>query len=238
MTNMHSFLRIPTFIDMFFKRAFDIVAALFGIILFLPITPIIVFLVSISSQGAPFFSQRRVGRSGKLFTCIKFRTMYSKSEHMGSITTACDSRITPIGRFLRRFKLDELPQLWNVLTGKMSFVGPRPDVAGYADALTGDDRRILDLRPGITGPASLFFRYEEGILAGTENPKEFNDTVIWPLKVKMNLAYLNNWSFWRDIGYIIVTVIPHANRILRLVPESPRSKEQLLLYAERLNDAR
>lgn len=223
---------------MVLKRIFDICAALIGNILLLPITPMILLLVTISSRGAPFFSQRRVGRFGNLFTCIKFRTMYADSEHHGSITSSNDTRITPIGRLLRRFKLDELPQLWNVLTGKMSFVGPRPDVPGYADALTGDDCVLLSLRPGITGPASLFFRYEEQILADADNPKEFNDTVIWPMKVKINREYLNNWSFWKDIGYIIVTVIPHANRILRLVPESPRSKEQLLLYAERLNDAR
>lgn len=142
------------------------------------------------------------------------------SEKLGSITTAADSRITLIGKLLRKFKLDELPQLWNVFTGKMSFVGPRPDVPGYADKLEGSDRKILELRPGITGPASIYFRNEEELLAGVENPKEYNDAVIWPRKVQLNLEYLDNWGFWKDIGYILVTLFPGFNRVFRLVEET------------------
>jgi lipopolysaccharide/colanic/teichoic acid biosynthesis glycosyltransferase len=138
--------------------------------------------------------------------------MFTDAERHGTITTSTDSRITPIGRWLRRYKLDEFPQLWNVLIGKMSFVGPRPDVPGYADRLEGAARTILELRPGITGPASLYFRNEEDLLATSKDPREYNDTVIWPRKVELNLAYAENWSFWKDIGYILITVIPALNR--------------------------
>jgi lipopolysaccharide/colanic/teichoic acid biosynthesis glycosyltransferase len=129
-------------------------------------------------------------------------------EGEGTITTAMDRRITPMGRVLRRYKLDEYPQLWNVFVGKMSLVGPRPDVPGYADCLKGDDRQVLELRPGITGPASLLFRDEEIILANARDPQRFNDEVIYPAKVRINLTYAAQWSFWRDIGYIIATVAP------------------------------
>jgi lipopolysaccharide/colanic/teichoic acid biosynthesis glycosyltransferase len=127
-----------------------------------------------------------------------------------------------VGKFLRRFKLDELPQLWNVFMGKMSFVGPRPDVPGYADKLEEEARKILELRPGITGPATLYFRNEEELLAKAENPKEFNDRVIWPKKVQLNLCYYYHWSFWRDIGYIIVTVFPALDRFCNLIPQQEK----------------
>jgi len=145
--------------------------------------------------------------------------MYCGSEAHGFVTAAGDRRVSFIGRILRRFKLDELPQLWNVLIGKMSFVGPRPDVPGYADKLTGDSRKILELRPGITGPASLYFRDEEKLLASVENPKEFNDSIIWPKKVQLNLEYYYHWSFWKDIGYILITIFPVLDRIFKLVPK-------------------
>jgi len=199
------------------KRLFDLAAALAGIILlFLP-GVIIAFAVKLASSGHVFFTQTRIGRNGRSFTCVKFRTMFIDSAHQGSITTAADVRITPIGRYLRRCKLDELPQLWNVLIGKMSFVGPRPDVPGYADRLSGDDRKILSLRPGITGPASIFFRNEEELLAGQADPKSYNDTVIWPTKVAINRIYIEEWSFWKDIGYILITVIPPLDRIFGLM---------------------
>lgn len=172
-----------------------------------------------SSPGPLFYCQKRVGRFGNLFTCVKFRTMYLGSDALGSITSASDVRITPIGKFLRKFKLDEFPQLFNVLIGKMSFVGPRPDVPGYADKLSGDNRDILSLRPGITGPASIYFRNEERLLAAQTDPKAYNDSVLWPAKVALNLAYLRNWSFWRDIGYILVTIFPWINGVLRLIKD-------------------
>jgi lipopolysaccharide/colanic/teichoic acid biosynthesis glycosyltransferase len=190
------------------KRIVDLFCSFIGMaVMFLPFVAIAVF-IKISSRGPVFFPQQRVGQNGKLFTVIKFRTMFIGSEALGSITTSSDDRITGIGRILRKYKLDELPQLWNVFVGKMSFVGPRPDVAGYADKLIGEDRKILELKPGITGPASLYFRDEERILAEKENPKEYNDTVLWPKKTALNLEYCRHWSFWKDIGYILSTIFP------------------------------
>jgi lipopolysaccharide/colanic/teichoic acid biosynthesis glycosyltransferase len=195
------------------------------VVLFLPSIAIAV-LVKSFSRGPILFLQQRVGQNGKLFTVIKFRTMYLCSEHKGTITSAHDERITPIGHFLRKYKLDEIPQLWNVFIGKMSFVGPRPDVPGYADQLQGEARKILELLPGITGPASLYFRDEERILAEVENPKEYNDTILWPKKVEMNLDYCNNWSFWKDIGYIFITVLPLLDRVFKLMPARQEEAEK------------
>ena len=209
------------------KRLFDIIAALIGLLaLILPFV-VVGALVKLSSRGPVFFIQKRVGRKGRAFRTIKFRTMYLGADKEGSVTTSADARITPIGRLLRNYKLDEFPQLWNVLVGKMSFVGPRPDVPGYADKLEGEARQVLELRPGITGPATLYFRYEEDLLAQVSDPKQFNDTVIWPKKIRLNLEYLENWSFWKDVGYILITVVPSLNRTLKLVPESPRKAEEV-----------
>ena len=152
--------------------------------------------------GPVIFSQKRVGRNGELFTMYKFRSM--TVAHSGSsVSVAGEARITPLGATLRKYKLDELPELWNVLIGDMSFVGPRPDVPGYADQLQGDERRILELRPGITGPASLKYRDEEELLAKVDNPVEYNDTVIFPDKVRINLYYLNHYSFMKDLQMIL-----------------------------------
>ena len=156
--------------------------------------------------GPAIFMQTRIGRHGKPFTMYKFRTM--TVNHGGSsVSVAGESRITPLGAVLRRYKIDELPELWNVLKGDMSFVGPRPDVPGYADALQGDDREVLLLRPGITGPASLKYRNEEEILATVPNPQQYNDTVIFPDKVRINRYYLHNYSFITDIKMIFCTVL-------------------------------
>lgn len=155
--------------------------------------------------GPIFFTQKRVGQHGKLFTVIKFRTM--SVNHGGStISIKGENRITPLGATLRKYKLDELPELWNVLKGEMSFVGPRPDVPGYADKLTGEDRKILELRPGITGPASMKYANEEEILAQQPDPVKYNDEVIYPDKVRINLEYIKRQSFWLDIRIIIYTV--------------------------------
>ena len=135
----------------------------------------------------------------------KFRSM-SQNHGGSSVSVAGESRITPLGAKLRKYKIDELPELWNVLIGDMSFVGPRPDVPGYADNLKGEDREILKLRPGITGPASLKYRDEEELLAKQANPQEYNDNVIYPDKVKINLYYLHHYSFIMDIKMIIATV--------------------------------
>ncbi len=189
------------------KRLFDLLAATAGILILFPLGLIPAVLVKLTSRGPILYRQKRVGQHGKLFQCIKFRTMYLDSDKQGSVTTATDSRITPIGRFLRRYKLDELPQLWNVLIGNMSFVGPRPDVPGYADKLEGPARKILQLRPGITGPATIYFRNEEQLLASVGDPKKYNDEVIWPKKVELNVAYLENWSLWGDLVLILRTVL-------------------------------
>ena len=149
--------------------------------------------------------QKRIGKNGKPFHICKFRTMLHQSEG-DTVTIADDPRITRMGHWLRHSKVDCLTELVNVFIGQMSFVGPRPDVPGYADQLQGDDRRILQLRPGITGPASIKYRNEEELLAQQSDPKAFNDTVIWPDKVKINLSYLDNWSFFGDIKLILKTV--------------------------------
>ena len=177
-----------------------------GLIVLSPILLITALLIRIKMPGGPvIFRQQRVGRHGKLFTIYKFRTM--TTGHQGSsVSVAGEARITPLGAVLRKYKIDELPELWNVLKGDMSLVGPRPDVPGYADKLTGDDREILLLRPGITGPASLKYRNEEELLATVDNPQEYNDTVIYPDKIRLNRYYLHHYSFWKDIQMIICTV--------------------------------
>lgn len=192
---------------MFFKSLFDRVMSFFGLIILFPIFLIIAFLIRIKMPGGPIiFKQKRVGQYGKLFTMYKFRSM--TVHHSGSsVSVAGESRITPLGAKLRKYKLDEIPELWNVLVGDMSFVGPRPDVPGYADKLQGEDRRILLLKPGITGPASLKYRNEEELLAKQENPQKYNDEILFPDKVRINIDYLNNWSFVKDIKIIIYTVL-------------------------------
>ena len=156
--------------------------------------------------GPALFMQKRVGKNGKLFTMYKFRSM-TVSHNGTSISIAGESRITPFGAILRKYKLDELPELWNVLIGDMSFVGPRPDVPGYADNLKGRDCEILLLRPGITGPASMKYRNEEEILAKVKNPIQYNNEVIFPDKVKINRYYLHHYSFFLDLKMIVYTVL-------------------------------
>ena len=155
--------------------------------------------------GPVFYIQKRVGRNGRLFKMYKFRSMKVGSDS-SSVSVAGESRITPLGAVLRKYKLDELPELWNVLKGDMSFVGPRPDVPGYADNLIGEQRLILKLRPGITGPASLKYANEEEILALVNNPVEYNDNVIFPDKVRINLDYYYHHSFVGDIKLIFQTI--------------------------------
>ena len=194
------------------KRLFDVSAAFAGLILLAPVMALVALVVRLTSPGPALFVQTRIGRHGRPFRCFKFRTMRSGGAELGTITTASDSRITPAGRILRNWKLDELPQLWNVFTGRMAFVGPRPDVPGYADQLQGDDRQVLDLLPGITGPATLLFRDEEKLLALASDPKAFNDQVIYPEKLRINREYLRTGSFWRDIGFIVATVVPGVTK--------------------------
>ncbi len=203
------------------KFIFDRTAAFFGLLFLWPVLVIVAILIKVKMPGGPvFFVQKRVGKDGKLFDCHKFRSMTVK--HNGSsISVAGDSRITPFGATLRHYKLDELPGLWDVLIGNMSFVGPRPDVPGYADKLVGTDRDVLKLRPGITGPATLKYRLEDEMISEyvakkqaegdtrtmQEIATEYNDNVIYPDKVRLNLYYLNNYSFIKDIQMIFCTIL-------------------------------
>lgn len=189
------------------KWLFDRTMALIGLLVLWPLLLVVALLIRVKMPGGPvIFKQKRVGQHGRLFTMYKFRSM--RVHHSGSsVSVKGESRITPLGAVLRKYKLDELPELWNVLIGDMSFVGPRPDVPGYADKLQGDDRRMLQLKPGITGPASLKYRNEEELLAGQADPQKYNDEVLFPDKVRINLQYLDNWSFWGDIRIIVCTVL-------------------------------
>lgn len=206
---------------MILKWLFDRIVAFLGLAVLWPVLVIVAILVKVKMPGGPaFFVQKRVGKGGKLFNCHKFRTMTVK--HNGStVSVAGDSRITPLGAKLRHWKLDELPGLWDVLIGNMSFVGPRPDVPGYADKLVGDDRDVLKLRPGITGPATLKYRLEDEMISeyvakkqkdGDTRPMqeiavEYNDNVIYPDKVRLNCYYYRHYSFIKDIQMIFCTVL-------------------------------
>ena len=205
---------------MFLKWLFDRVLAFVGLLFLWPVLLVIAILVKVKMPGGPaFFVQKRVGRGGMLFNCHKFRTMTVK-HHGSTVSVAGDSRITPFGAILRHYKLDELPGLWDVLIGNMSFVGPRPDVPGYADKLKGDDRDLLKLRPGITGPATLKYRLEDEMIAEyvaqrqkagdkrdiQEIAVEYNDNVIYPDKVRLNCYYYRHYSFVKDIQMIMCTV--------------------------------
>lgn len=202
------------------KFIFDRLMALVGLLVLWPVFIVVAILIKSKMPGGPvFFKQKRVGKDGKLFTCHKFRTM--TMTHGGStVSVAGDSRITQLGAKLRHYKLDELPGLWDVLVGDMSFVGPRPDVPGYADQLQGDDREVLKLRPGITGPATLKYRLEDEMISRYVAQKqkdgdirsvqsiaeEYNDSIIYPDKVRINRYYLHNYSFIKDIQIILCTV--------------------------------
>lgn len=190
------------------KRLFDVVFSLIGLCILWPLIFLCWLLATIETRSNGFFLQKRVGQGGQLFKTIKIKTMYllETREQRSTITVSGDSMITSSGRFFRAYKLDELPQLINVLIGNMSFVGPRPDVPGYADCLVGGDKIILSVRPGITGPASLKYKNEEEILSKHANPVEYNDKIIWPDKVAINKAYIQNYSFLKDLKYIIQTI--------------------------------
>ena len=232
---------------MILKWLFDRTVAFLGLVVLWPILLIVAIMIKIKMPGGPvFFVQKRVGKDGRLFNCHKFRTMTvpnldvnvnldkegNKKGGWSSVSVAGDSRITPLGAKLRHYKLDELPGLWDVLIGNMSFVGPRPDVPGYADKLVGDDRDVLKLRPGITGPATLKYRLEDEYLSnaralvssfkfqdsGKEKPDFdemtdqevavwYNDNVIYPDKVRLNCYYYRHYSFIKDIQMIMCTVL-------------------------------
>ena len=206
---------------MLLKFLFDRVVSFIGLLLLWPLLIVVAIFIKLKMPGGPaFFTQKRVGKNGKLFTCHKFRSMTMK--HGGStVSVAGDSRITPLGATLRHYKIDELPGLWDVMIGNMSFVGPRPDVPGYADRLEGEDRIVLKLRPGITGPATLKYRLEDEMISeyvaqkqkegdirtAQEIAEEFNDRVIYPDKVRINKYYYEHYSFIKDIQMIFCTVL-------------------------------
>jgi len=193
-------------IQRFLKRGFDILASALGLALTEWLIILAYIAASIDTNRNGFFTQERIGKGGMPFKVIKIRTMRDIPYFNTMVTALNDPRITPLGRFLRKTKIDELPQLINIFLGQMGFVGPRPDVAGYADKLTGEERVILSVRPGITGPATLKYRREEELLADQGDPEKYNDEVIFPDKVRLNREYVVNYSFWKDIIYIYRTV--------------------------------
>lgn len=193
--------------DKFLKRTFDILVSICGLILSFPVILICWTTAAIETHSNGFFIHERVGRNGRSIKVWKIKTMYVQTNFRGPISSKNRCVITKSGLLFRKWKLDELPQLFNVLVGSMSIVGPRPDVPGYADRLNGDDRIILLLRPGITGPASIKYKNEEEMLAAKEDAVLYNDTVIWPDKVLINKRYFVNYSFLRDIRYILETFV-------------------------------
>ena len=188
------------------KRTFDVALSVLSIILTSWIILAAWLLASLDTGVNGIFVQQRVGRDGILFGAMKIRTMRPSTTNQSTVTARDDPRITRLGRFWRRAKIDELPQLFNVLVGNMSFVGPRPDVPGFADLLQGEDRIVLSVRPGITGPATLKYRNEETLLASVDDPEAYNREVIFPDKVRINREYVENWSFRRDMRYILTTI--------------------------------
>jgi lipopolysaccharide/colanic/teichoic acid biosynthesis glycosyltransferase len=192
----------------FIKRSFDLCLSTAGLLLTWWIILIAYLAAALDTGRSGFFRQDRVGRHGHIFQIIKIRTMRSVEGIGTTVTSATDERITSLGSFLRRIKIDELPQLINVLLGQMSFVGPRPDVPGFADRLRGEDRIVLSVRPGITGPATLKYRNEEELLARQADPERFNREVIFPDKIRINREYVENYSFMLDIGYLWETLFP------------------------------
>ena len=193
--------------DQLLKRAFDLVMAVIGLLVFWPLIFVGWIAATISTRQNGFFFQKRVGYQGRLFSVVKLRSMKAVEGLTTTVTSDKDVRVTPVGWWLRKLKFDELPQLFNVLLGQMSFVGPRPDVPGFADQLTGEDRIVLTIRPGITGPATIAFRNEEELLAGVDDPESYNREVIWPEKVRLNKDYIRDYSLRGDIKYIWQTAV-------------------------------
>ena len=192
--------------DSILKRIIDLFASFFGLIILSPVIFFAWLIASFEVRGNGFFSQSRIGKNGKPFRLIKIKTMQTIDNFKSTVTTKDDPRITFSGKLFRKTKIDELPQLWNVFCGDMSLVGPRPDVKGFADQLKGDERLILTVRTGITGPASIEFKDEEEILASKSNPEKYNKEVIYPKKVQLNLDYIRNWTLLGDLKYILKTL--------------------------------
>ena len=188
------------------KRVFDLTLSIIGLILVGWFIILVIIIATFDTKQSGIFQQKRIGQKGRSFKILKIRSMRKVKGISPTVSTSNDPRITKIGGFLRKTKIDELPQLINVLLGEMSFVGPRPDLHGYSDNLKGEDRIILTVKPGITGPASIYFKDEERLLASQTNPEEFNRNMIWPKKIEMNKAYVNNYSLVKDFRYILQTL--------------------------------
>ena len=188
---------------MILKNIFDYILALILLFFLVGLIVLLVIVSSLDTNQFGVFVQNRIGRDGKTFKMYKIRSMKGFSQ--SSITTS-EHQITKFGKFLRNYKLDELPQLFNILKGEMSFVGPRPDVAGYADKLTGEDKIMLGVKPGITGPAQLKYKKEDELLSEVDDPIKYNDEILWPDKVKINVEYVKNWSFKQDLIYMFQTI--------------------------------
>ncbi|MBR1626964.1 MAG: sugar transferase [Bacteroidales bacterium] len=189
------------------KRIFDIVFSFFGLIVLSPIFLIISIAVGLTSKGGVFYKQKRVGRNNSDFTLYKFRSMTAGADKGSLITIGGhDSRITKVGYFIRKYKLDELPQLINVLKGDMSFVGPRPEVRYYVNMYNDEQRKVLNVRPGITDPASIAYRNENELLEKQDNPKQYYIDVVMPDKLRINLEYIRNRTFFTDIKVIFQTI--------------------------------
>lgn len=217
--------------DRFLKRLFDICGAACGLLIAWPVILLAVLVARIDTKASGLFRQMRVGRDGRLFCLLKIRTMRDIAGVTTTVTTREDCRITRIGSFFRRSKIDELPQLWNVLRGDMSFVGPRPDVPQQMAELSEEDRIILSIRPGITGPASLKYREEEQLLASQADPERYNSEVIFPDKVRINRFYIEEYRFSRDLWYLWLTVsganFPEQSR------DTPHASSSILEHASR-----
>lgn len=189
------------------KRFFDLCLSIPCVFISLPVIVIAWLIAAFETRSNGFFFQVRVGRFGRLFKVVKIKSMYHAPSGC-SVTVARDLRVTNSGRMIRKLKIDELPQLFNIVIGDMSFVGPRPDVPGYADHLVGSDRQMLIMRPGITGFATLKYHDEELILSAVKDPLSYNSSVIWPDKVRLNILYMKNWSFLFDCRILIATLLP------------------------------
>jgi lipopolysaccharide/colanic/teichoic acid biosynthesis glycosyltransferase len=190
------------------KRTLDIFSATAGLILLSPIFAVVACCIKSNSRGPVFFRQSRVGKDGCPFQILKFRSMSADLSQTGlNITVAGDARVTCVGKFLRRHKLDEFPQLWNVLCGEMSLVGPRPELPIYVAEYSPEQRIVLSVKPGITDPASLAYRHEEEILAGHDDPEHFYHTGILPDKLARNILYLQNITLWSDLRIISKTIL-------------------------------
>jgi lipopolysaccharide/colanic/teichoic acid biosynthesis glycosyltransferase len=199
---------IMTKLNEFIKRVFDFFAALIGIIVISPILIVVSIAIKLDSPGNIMFLQKRVGKDKKEFYIYKFRTMVTDAEKLGKqITVGKDSRITKVGAFLRKYKIDELPQLFNVLKGDMSLVGPRPEVPKYVALYNEEQKKVLSVRPGITDLASLRYSDENEILGKVDNPEEYYINVIMKDKLNLNLEYIEKSNLFFDISLIIKTII-------------------------------